>query len=107
MFENVKDTLNGLYQQGTFLKTVPRRNFETQLSPDSGFVLHWDSTAHAPYLYNASGNLFFTYDDERSVAEKTKFVIDQGLGGIMFWQLGEDLYKDGLLDAIYEAKKNE
>ena len=106
MFENVKDTLKGLYQQGKFLKTVPRRNFETQLSPDSGFVFHWDSTAHAPYFYNASRNLFFTYDDERSVAEKTKFVIDQGLGGIMFWQLGGDLYKDGLLDAIYEAKKN-
>ena len=106
MFENVKDTLNGLYQQGKFLKGVPRRNFQTELSPDSGFVSHWDTIAHAPYLYNASRNLFFTYDDERSVAEKTKFVIDQGLGGIMFWQLGEDLYRDGLLDAIYEAQKN-
>ena len=106
MFENVKDTLNGLYQQGKFLKGVPRRNFETELSPDSGFVFHWDSTAHAPYFYNASRNLFFTHDDEHSVAEKTRFVIDKDLGGIMFWQLGEDLYKDGLLDAIYEAKKN-
>jgi chitinase len=67
---------------------------------------HWDSTAHAPYFNNASRNLFFTYDEERSVSEKTKFVIDQGLGGIMFWQLGGDRYKDGLLDAIYEAKKN-
>jgi chitinase len=106
MFENVKDSLNGLYQQGKFLKGVPRRNFDTELSPDSGFVSHWDSTAHAPYSYNSSRNLFFTYDDERSVAEKTRFVINQGLGGIMFWQLGEDLYRDGLLDAIYEAKKN-
>ena len=40
MFENVKDTLNGLYQQGKFLKSVQKRNFETQLSPDSGFVFH-------------------------------------------------------------------
>ncbi|MEO5893224.1 MAG: glycosyl hydrolase family 18 protein [Ferruginibacter sp.] len=105
MFENVRDTLNGLYQEGKFLRGVPRRNFETELSRDSGFVSHWDSTAHAPYFYNASRNHFFTYDDERSVAEKTKYVIDQGLGGIMFWQLGEDLYRDGLLDAIYEVKK--
>jgi len=58
MFENVKDTLTGLYQLGKFLKAVPGRNFETQLSPDSGFFFHWDSTAHAPYFYNASRNLF-------------------------------------------------
>jgi chitinase len=106
MFEIVKDTLNGLYQEGKFLRGMPRRKFETELSPDSGFVAHWDSAAHAPYFYNASRKLFFTHDDERSVADKTKFVIDQGLGGIMFWQLGEDLYRDGLLDAIYEVKKN-
>lgn len=102
---NVKDTLNGLYQQGKFVRGMPRRNFEKSLSPDSGFVYHWDTTAHAPWLYNASKNLFITYDDNRSIAEKTKYAMENELGGIMFWQLGEDLYKDGLLDAIYEAKK--
>ena len=77
-----------------------------RLSADSGFVYHWDTTAHAPWRYNASKKLFITFDDERSIAEKTKFVIDKELGGIMFWELGEDLYKDGLLDAIYKTKNN-
>ena len=48
------------YQEGKFLRVVPRRNLETELSQDSGFVAHWDSTAHAPYFYNASRNHFFT-----------------------------------------------
>jgi len=106
MWENVNDTLNGLYQAGKFVRGVPRKNFETRLSADSGFVYHWDTTAHAPWRYNASKKLFITFDDERSIAEKTKFVIDKELGGIMFWELGEDLYKDGLLDAIYKTKNN-
>lgn len=106
MFENVKDSLNGLYPQGKLLRGVQRRNFETVLSADSGFVQYWDSTAHAPYSYNAAKNLFATYDNEYSVAEKTKFTMENELGGIMFWQLGEDLYNERLLDALYEAKKN-
>jgi len=94
------------YQAGKFVRSVQRKNFETRLSADSGFVYHWDTTAHAPWRYNASKKLFITFDDERSIAEKTKFVIDKELGGIMFWELGEDLYKDGLLDAIYKTKNN-
>jgi chitinase len=106
MWENVADSLDGLYQQGKFVRSVQRKYFATRLSPDSGFVYHWDTTAHAPWIYNAEKKLFITYESERSIAEKTKYVIDNGLGGIMFWQLGEDLYKGGLLDAIYEAKLN-
>ncbi len=70
MFENVKDSLNGLFQEGKFLKGIQRRNFDTELSPDSGFVFHWDITAHAPYFYNPSRNLFFTYDNETSWLRK-------------------------------------
>ena len=33
---------------------------------------------------------------------KTEYAIENGLGGIMFWQLRSDAEKDGLLDAIYE-----
>jgi chitinase len=39
-----------------------------------------------------------------SVRLKTKYVSGLGLGGIMFWQLGADAPKDGLVDAIYKEK---
>lgn len=104
MWENVSDTMNGLYQAGHFLRSVQRKQFASVLSPDSGYVHHWDETAHAPYAYSPDKKRYITYDSERSLADKTQYVIDKNLGGIMFWQLGEDLYHDGLLDAIYKKK---
>ncbi|WP_425476409.1 hypothetical protein [Paraflavitalea speifideaquila] len=46
-----------------------------------------------------------TFDDSRSLALKTKYAIDKGLNGIMFWELTLDQPEDGLLDAIDKAKK--
>lgn len=104
MFENVQDSLFGLYQQGKFKRGIPNKNFSTVLSRDSGFVSHWDSLAQAPWSYNPAKKLFVTYDDKRSIGLKTKYAIDNGLGGIMFWQLREDPYDDGLLEAIDDVK---
>jgi chitinase len=36
---------------------------------------------------------------------KTKYVIDNKLGGIMYWHLGQDFFKDGLLDVIDKVKR--
>ncbi|MCW3094331.1 MAG: Chitinase [Ferruginibacter sp.] len=104
MWEAVEDSSSGLYRQGKFKTSIASRDLAAKLSPDSGFVAHWDSTAHASYLYNPVKNLFITYDDERSVGLKTQYVIDKGLGGIMFWQLRDDAYNNGLLNAIDAVK---
>jgi chitinase len=105
MWEAVPDTNSGLYQQGKFKTSVSFKSFAVQLSEDSGFVYHWDEVALAPYLYNSAQHLFVTYDDKRSMDLKTKYAIDKGLGGIMFWQLASDAYTDGLLDVIDNAKR--
>ena len=104
VWQGVPDTNNGLYQQGKFLKSVSYKNFPAQLSSDSGFVYYWDEAAHAPYLFNQAQHLFVTYDDKHSIQLKTKYAADKKLGGIMFWQLTEDNYSDGLLDAIDKAR---
>ncbi|WP_300433844.1 glycosyl hydrolase family 18 protein [Christiangramia sp.] len=71
-----------------------------------GFVYFWDSIAQSPYIYNAEKKLFATYDDSGSVSKKTKYALDKGLGGIMFWRLSGDK-PDGLLDVIdNEIKKS-
>lgn len=105
IFENVEDNNNGLSQPAKFKNTMTYRNAITQLSADSGWVYHWDEIASAPYLYNSSRKQFFTYDDKRSIELKTKYVIDNCLGGIMYWHLGGDLFSDGLLDVIDRVKK--
>ena len=105
IFENVDGINNGLGQAAKFKTTVPYKNMETQFPSDSGWVYHWDEVASAPYLYNAEKKQFYTYDDKRSVEMKTKYVIDNKLGGIMYWQLGSDTFTDGLMDAIYRTKQ--
>lgn len=104
VWQDVPDTSNGLNQPGKYKMGVSHKNMEKQLSPDSGFVYHWDSVAQAPFIYNPDQKVFATFDDKRSIELKTKYAIDKGLNGIMFWQLGEDKFSNGLLDEIYKVK---
>ncbi|MDO6429830.1 glycosyl hydrolase family 18 protein [Flavitalea sp. BT771] len=105
IFEGVDSINNGLYRPCRFKRGVSYRDQATVLSKDSGFVFHWDPVAQAPYMYNARQKLFVTYDDTLSVRLKTRYAMDQHLGGIMFWQLPEDKFTDGLLDVIDNTKK--
>jgi chitinase len=69
-------------------------------SLSNGFSMHWDSIAQAPYAINPERQMLATYDDPRSIALKTRYAKDNNLGGIMFWQLADDAYQDGLLQII-------
>jgi chitinase len=104
-WDSVKNVNNGLYQQGKFRSFIPYRRFKDLLSADSGYVVLFDAAAKASYAYNAALNRFATFDDSTSVQAKTKYAMQKGLGGIMFWELSLDLQSGGLLDAIDKAKK--
>lgn len=74
------------------------------LSHAPGFKRYWDSKAKAPYLFNANTKQFVTYDDERSVKQKCKYVRQNGLAGVMFWEYSSDP-KGYLLDAAVRSLK--
>jgi chitinase len=93
-----------LYQPCTFQHTFRFSQAETILADSSGYFVHFDSTAFAPYAINRSSRLVATFDDERSIAEKTRYAVSKGLGGIMFWQLCDDKSKGGLLDVIHRNR---
>jgi chitinase len=80
------------------MKTL-RKNYTTT----NGYETYWDNEAKAPYKYNSGKKVYLTYDDERSVAAKAAYVKEKGLGGIMFWELRQDIIKNGLIDKIYES----
>jgi chitinase len=105
MWGNVEPVNNGLYQAGQFKRGIPHRNFSTVLSVDSGYVYYRDSISLAPYIYHPGRKEFVTYDDKESIKAKTLYAGKNGLRGIMFWQLAEDKYEDGLLEAIDRALK--
>ncbi|PCO04602.1 glycoside hydrolase [Microbulbifer flavimaris] len=54
------------------------------------YARNYDSVSEAPWLWNASKSVFISTEDEESMAAKVQYVIDQGVGGIMFWELAGD-----------------
>ena len=55
---------------------------------------YWDEGAKVPYLsFDRDGSaedMFISYNDERSVREKLKYMQARGLGGAMLWTLHYD-----------------
>ena len=99
-WEGVIEENNGLYQKGKFKSFIGFKDFPARISEKDGFVFYWDADAQAPYAYNAKEKVYATFDDKQSIEAKTKYVIKNKLGGIMFWQLGDDNAKNGLLETI-------
>lgn len=103
VWEAVPTENNGLHQSGRFRSSVGFKNFPEHFSDTSGYVFYWDEAAQAPYAYSPTQNLYATFDDKRSIALKTQYVLRHNLGGIMFWQLGDDTPSDGLLQTINQT----
>ncbi|MFE6735608.1 glycosyl hydrolase family 18 protein [Microbacterium sp. NPDC057650] len=56
--------------------------------------LNADGAFNATYGYNASTREWFSLDDPTAVAEKTKWAVAQGLGGVDYWQIAGDAKGD-------------
>jgi chitinase len=101
----VTDTGNkGLYDPASFYRGISYSRLCDSISTANGFVQYWDPVANAPFAFNSQRKIMATYDDSASIARKTKYVVQKKLGGIMFWQLMDDKFSDGLLDVIYNTK---
>lgn len=97
---------NGLYQLsgGIHIGWSAYHHIREEFEPEANYQRFWDENAKAAYLYNTQDSIMVSYDDTVSVRLKTEYAIEKGLGGIMFWELGNDTKDDGsLLDAIYAA----
>lgn len=105
VFGDVDSLDGGRYRPGRFVRGVSWRDLPRGLGP--GFVAAWDSVAAAPWAYDSAAREYATYDDPRSVRAKTRYALDRGLGGIMFWQLLDDAPSGGLLDAITRERRGD
>jgi len=93
-----------LYAPCKFSHAFSSKDMADSLSKVNGFETRWDDIAKAPYAINTNRRLVATYDDPKSIALKTKYALENNLGGIMFWQLYDDKFHNGLLDAIDKNK---
>lgn len=103
----VKTTVNnGLHQptrgpqKGWHSYAAIRDSMENK----NGYTVFRDEDAKAPYIFNGNDSLFITFDDTLSVQLKTRYVLDNKLGGIMYWEQSQDTKdENSLLDAIYNT----
>ena len=111
-WKNVNDNgTSGLFQPGTardFYETPWNYGVEPfytlkQWESNASYKSGYDTVAKAPYLYNASAKLFYTYDNERSIGDKCDYMNANGLGGIFFWDFTGDypILGNTLTTAIY------
>lgn len=94
-----------LYQPCKFSHGFSFKNISDSLSQKNGFEIKWNNEAQAPYAINNNRRLLATYDDKKSIALKTKYAKRNKLGGIMFWQLFDDDFRNGLLETINNSKQ--
>ena len=82
---------NGLGQKR--VKSVPGGGYtkiKDTLINQNGYTKFYDKKAKAPYLFNPSTKTFITYEDEKSIKDKCKYVKKKKLAGIFFWEYFSD-----------------
>ncbi|MDO9630069.1 MAG: glycosyl hydrolase family 18 protein [Acholeplasmataceae bacterium] len=56
----------------------------------SSYTRFYDTSAGVPYIVKNDGTEFISYDDPRSIADKSAYILANNLGGMMFWENGTD-----------------
>jgi GH18 family chitinase len=95
----VPEDNNSLFQEGEPIRgDRPYREIEARILTSR---VYRDPNSQAPWLFD--GDVFWTYEDPVSVAAKASYAIDQGMGGLMIWELGQDNASGSLLHAASQA----
>lgn len=105
-WNGVKNIDNGIYQgfkEGLNYDGITLPDIK-KLMKDPSMKQYWDDEAKASYLYN--GDVWVSYEDERAIGEKMKYLKEKGLKGIMLWEYTHDLECE-LIDSIYNGLKKE
>lgn len=95
LFGDGSPTLQGLWGPGGQNPYYHVKSLER----GAGWTKHWDSYSLVPWLYNSSSGDMLTYDDPRSMGIKVDYVVQNGFGGVMAWEIDAD-DNDELINTI-------
>ena len=102
-WQGVADANDGLYQShegGVRLRTNWRSLADSSLY---GMQRFWHDEAKVPWLYDADRQIMISYDDPESMRLKGEYARDQGLAGVMFWEVTGDDDDHSLLKGLTEG----
>ncbi|BAD85954.1 chitinase, containing dual catalytic domains [Thermococcus kodakarensis KOD1] len=100
-FANVPPENNGLYQPfsgtpagtwGPAYETYGVMDYwdVAEKNQSSEYEYHWDPIAQVAWLYSPSKRIFITFDDPRAIGIKVDYMLKNGLGGVMIWEITAD-----------------
>ncbi|MFI1581476.1 glycosyl hydrolase family 18 protein [Embleya sp. NPDC020630] len=67
---------------------TPDRDADDRMS--GTYARRWDDTLKASWLWNAEKRVFLSTEDEQSIDTKVQYVKDNGIGGVMLWEMAGD-----------------
>lgn len=68
----------------------------------NNLIRYYDDISHAVFIHNSNTGETWTYDDPNTIIEKTKYLINKNIAGIMFWELSDDT-RDGIDNLVTSA----
>jgi len=98
LYQPAKGAAPGTYEPGSF----DFNDLQQHYLPD--WESFWSDDAYVPWLYDSTRQIFISYDDERSLAAKAGYARDQGLAGVMIWEVSQG--NESLFAAIYQGFEN-
>lgn len=100
-WNNVPNLDNGLFEPGNPLGQGAA--YSSIVNIQSKFRSYRDSVSQSPYLFD--GYNYWGYEDTTSIKFKMAYVRKQSLGGVMIWNLSQDLANATLLNAVASGLK--
>jgi CSLREA domain-containing protein len=88
VYNNVSGGGTGLYKTFSGGGSVSYDKILSTYLTDSTYIKYLHSDALVPWLFN--GSTFVSYDDETSVANKGKYIVQNNLAGAGIWELSQN-----------------
>ncbi|KAJ0104251.1 hypothetical protein J7T55_001738 [Diaporthe amygdali] len=82
---------------------ITEANFlDETAKPLPGIEYTYDNCSQTPFLWNATSNVYVSYDDAQSITVKGQYIVNTGLKGFALWEAGGD-YNNILVDAARKS----
>jgi chitinase len=94
----VGPTDNGLYQPATGPAAADQEDYNIAVNAPG--TVHYDPVTASIWKYDPASEIFYTYDDPQTIAEKGLFIDVAGLRGASVWSLDGDTSNGALTQAL-------